>query len=214
MECNRAIPNTICMSLCVCVMWTLTYRFRRWLVRTFPPWLFCVHCLRQYSTYTISTFHWLLMSLLLLCKFSIFKIWLFFFPKIVVIFIYFMNFYYFRSNAFACSTDKCNFKWFDICRRCAVDNKWQVAYWAVGNLLIREKVSYTNTHILNYLLYCCYYCRKVNFHPLVICYQSKFNRPGCIYFFFFTLVRCAIALTDSVLFDLLIQVECISISSV
>lgn len=114
----------------------------------------------------------------------------FFFLQIVVIFICHMNFFWLLLSSVKCIRTLDHkmqyFKWFDICRRCA-DDEWQVAYWVVGNFWSekRKNVSYTNTHILNNLLYCCYYCRKVNFHPLVICYQSKFNRHGCIYFFFF-----------------------------
>lgn len=92
--------------VCVYVMRTLTYGFRRRLVRTLPPWLFCVHCLRKYSPYTrqqIISWLLLLLLLLILCKFSIFD---FIFPKIVVIFFFLLSCYVFycdfhclRSNA-------------------------------------------------------------------------------------------------------------------
>lgn len=87
MQSSHSDRHPASLSPCECVMRTLTYGFRRRLVRTFPPWLFCGHCLRQYSPYTMhqQQSQWLLMSLLLLLSLLQFSIFGFIFPKIVVI---------------------------------------------------------------------------------------------------------------------------------
>lgn len=116
---NRTIPNTICMlsvCMCVCVMRTLTYGFRRWLVRTFPLWLFRVHCLRQYLRYTThNQFTAHIFLLLIFHKFRIFGFQ--FFPKKCFFFMIFVLIWFllFLVNWYSNTEIKCNFKWCNIC---------------------------------------------------------------------------------------------------
>lgn len=59
-------------------------------------------------------------------------------------------------------------------------------------------VKTMNTHILNYLAIVVVYCRKVNFHPLVICDTSSLNRLVVSLYFSYCCCCCcccAIALT-------------------
>lgn len=53
-------------------------------------------------------------------------------------------------------------------------------------------VKTMNTHILNYLAIVVVYCRKVNFHPLVICDTSSLNRLVVSLYFSYTVAAAVV----------------------